>query len=278
MNGPIKNPHEQSLEKKQNWFQRLVEFGGGLVFIGLSVEYGPEIVHDIEIHSAPSIALIGGLAVTFGVLFETLFALISTHVSKELQGIADSRIAELHDRAAKAEKDAAEANLARIKIEEALFRPHVITDDVRDELIEILKAYAGNKRVDVFVYDKHIFEVFALADSITEVFGSAQWNSKLWIGAEPRMMGAEATFSVARECPTGTPENIALQQLAGRLSAVLFKLGVGSCWGVGGFSTDSSQLPNKPLGGWGIWDPADVAIFRVQIGQRQIFRPPVTPP
>jgi len=111
MNGPIKNANEQSLERKQTWFQRLVELGGLLVFVGLVVEYGPEISGDIALHRAPSIGLMGGLTVTLGVLAETLFALLVTKISRDLQTFADARNAEFHARAAAAEQRTAELQL-----------------------------------------------------------------------------------------------------------------------------------------------------------------------
>jgi hypothetical protein len=158
---------------------------------------------------------------------------------------------------------ASQADLARAKIEEELFKPHAITPEMHSEILTLLTEFAGaKKRVDVFAYDRHLPEPSILADSINGLFREAGWDSKIWIGAEPRMTGTEVIFSVSGTCPL--PESQALQMLGGKIGALLFIGGIGISYGVGG-------SVNKPLASWGErWNSDDIAEFRVQIGQRQI--------
>jgi len=109
MSGPINNAKEKSLLVKQDWFQHLVEIGGVVVFVGLLIEDGPELWEAIWVHHRlPSRGVIGGTIVAIGVGVEVLFASLVTHVSKQLQEVADARNAELHERAATAETRTAE--------------------------------------------------------------------------------------------------------------------------------------------------------------------------
>ncbi len=274
----------------EDWIDLLGSWMIGFVWpvaVGLLIEFYAVLGLSWTQSQNALIARIGLLLVTAGVIGELVIG-HKTHgaerklraLNVEIEHVADLNLKAADERIALLNLSVERERLARIKIEEELFKQHVLTDQARDEIIEAVGTYIGRKRVDVFLYDHHIHEVFQLADSVNAAFLSAGWKSKLWIGAEPRMMGSEVNFSVSRDSPIGTPGNVALQQLAGRLSGILFSLGIGSCMSQGGFS--SSNLPIKPLGGWGIWDPHDVAEFRVQIGHRQLnsnlFSRPVAPP
>jgi hypothetical protein len=66
MNGPTPTD-EESLQGRQDWFQRLVEIGGVIVFLGLLIEDGPELWEAILQHRLPSRAVIGGIIIAAGV-------------------------------------------------------------------------------------------------------------------------------------------------------------------------------------------------------------------
>jgi len=234
-------------------------FAGFVVFVGLGLESGPEIWKAIVTRTLPSRADIGSVLVAFGVFAEVVIGIAIARKSKMAEIEANDRIAEL-------KKRAAEAELARARIEEELFKPHVLTPEMQDEWRELLKEFSGStKRVDVFMYDQHIPEAFTLADSINAVFLSAGWISKLWLGDDPRMIGTEVTFITSIEL--GSTDDKSLQILAGKLCATLFIAGIGCSFGV----ADIRHLAKKPAGGWsGAWDPQDIAPFRIQVGQRQI--------
>jgi hypothetical protein len=280
MSGPIKNAKTPG-ELAESW-ERWALTAGLVVVIGLLIESGPELVHSIICREWPAHTTSGNLIVVLGVAGEVIFSWRAVRAARRAELEAERNIVEIRERTANAEKDAAEANLARVRIEEALFKPHILDEKSLLGFAKILIEYTGRKRVDVFVYDSHIVDVLVLADSINAGFITANWNSKMWVGAEPRIMGTEVTFSIARECPLQADEGRALQGLCSQLGFVLSKLGIGSSTSLGGFSTVQSALPTKPLTGWGIWDPKDVATLRVQVGQRQLtstlFARPVTPP
>src|ERR1035438_8489774 len=119
MNGPINNAKEKSLLSRQDWYQRLVEVGGVVVFIGLLIEDGPELWEALSQHRLPSRSVIGGIIVAIGVGVEVLFASLVTHASKRLQDFSDSRNAEFHERAANAEERTVElgAEVERLRKE-----------------------------------------------------------------------------------------------------------------------------------------------------------------
>jgi hypothetical protein len=274
MNGPIKSDSNEQ-GSRFDWMESGIVFAGVLVVVGLLMESWPEIRSAAIEGRFPRLSVTGGIIVTVGVLIEVVLGIFITQRANRIQSESNERAANALARAGKAEQAAAEANLARVRIEEQLFKPHVLTDAARHEIVEILKQFEGHKRVDVFVYDQHITEVFQLADSLNATFRSAGWLSQMWIGDEPRIMGKEVTFSLARECA----EDSQMQELAGRLSAVLFKLDIGSCVSLGGFSIGSPIPVLKPLGGWGIRKQTDIVLLRVQVGQRQLtsdlfVRPP----
>jgi hypothetical protein len=255
------------------------------VGFGLIVEYWQEIVACIAERRWPQLPLVGGFLVTLGVLGEVWFGRLALRTADDISERADSDVAMANERSVQAleriaiaEAAAAEANLARARIEEQLFRPHLITNEARGEISRILGEYSGAKRVDIFVYDSHIAEVFQLADSLSAAFSTTHWSAKMWIGREPRIMGAEVVLSVRREYQ----DEQGVQKLASALSGVIFHLGIGTSISIGGFSGPSPDLVMKPLAGWGFWDAGDVATLRIQVGHRQLsselFGRPLTPP
>jgi hypothetical protein len=266
---------EPTASHSRDFNHRLLEvatfFAGLLVVIGLLMESGPEAWTAIITRIWPHREVTGNALVIMGVFSEVAIGLFIARSAKRAQLQAESEIAETKDRAAQAEKAAAESNLARMRIEEELFKPHVLSAEAETELIKLLRG-PGRRRVDVFVYDHHISEVSQLADSLKAVFVSAGWNTKMWLGAEPRIEGPEVTFCIAKECASDSDQGHKLQKLTGLLSAVLFRLSIRAGISINGFSVDpvgASRLPLRPIGGWGVWNPNDVAMFRVQVGRRQ---------
>jgi hypothetical protein len=255
----MNEPTNNAREKLGSWIVRLeiaLIFAGALVVGGLLIEEWRELSAACHEQRWPSRETTGNILVTFGVLLEVVIAAVIARLSRKSEKIADREIAELNERAS-------QLDLARAKIEEELFKQHVITPEMHAEIQGLLEAFSGaKKRVDVFVYDQHLPEASMLADSINGAFRAAGWDSKIWIGAEPRMMGSEVIFSVLWNCPPS--ESQALQILGGNIAALLFIAGIGVSYGVGGPT-------RKPLASWGdSWNAEDVAMLRIQVGQRQI--------
>ena len=274
MKGPTR---KQSIGLGLTPLQVIVALSGFVVVVGLMIESGPELLHSLECHVWPRRDVTGSALVTVGVFLEVALAIFIERSATRAALESEVTIAEARERAAHAEQAAAEANLARMKIEEQLFKPHVLTDEAQTALIEVLNEYAaGRKRADVFLYDSHLHDVFQLGLSINATFKMAGWTSGIWIGKEPRMEGLETTFGIAREC-LDPKESQALQRLAAQFTHIFRALNVTCATCINCFST-----ADRPLTGWAPWSPSDAALFRVQIGQRQlssdlIFRPTEAP-
>jgi hypothetical protein len=149
MNGPINNAKEKSLLSRQDWYQRLVEVGGVVVFIGLLIEDGPELWEALSQHRLPSRSVIGGIIVAIGVGVEVLFASLVTHASKRLQDFSDSRNAEFHERAANAEERTVElgAEVERLRKENNDISMVLADRTIKDipGFVEAMKPFAGVK-------------------------------------------------------------------------------------------------------------------------------------
>jgi hypothetical protein len=106
MSGPS-NSDKETLGKRLKSRQLCAEILGWLVGLGLLVEFWDEIVDCVVNWHRPSRALTGGLLVTVGVFGEVLFSRLALITSDELQGRADSDVAQANERAATAVAEAA---------------------------------------------------------------------------------------------------------------------------------------------------------------------------
>ena len=100
---------------------------------------------------------VGGSIVALGLLDEFIVDIKARRCRALLKVISDTAFGEVLTRAARAEQAAAEANLARVRIEEK-FKPRRLNKDAVDVLVENLKQYK-DLRIDVFVFDNHLTEV-----------------------------------------------------------------------------------------------------------------------
>jgi hypothetical protein len=99
----------------------LEEFATAVVVLGLVIEYLPSIARFlptdmfIVVHAhAEILGELGGLFVIVGVAGELLLGSMSSRVETDLRQETDRTISEANERAANAEKAAAESNLARV--------------------------------------------------------------------------------------------------------------------------------------------------------------------
>jgi hypothetical protein len=147
MNGPTSNAKEKSLLSRQDWFQRLIEIGGVIVFLGLLIEDGPELWEALLRHRLPSRGVIGGIIVAIGVGVEVLFASLVTHTSKRLQELADARNAEFHERAAEAERRTVEleAEVERLRKENNDISTLLADRAIKDlgGFMDAMRAFSG---------------------------------------------------------------------------------------------------------------------------------------
>jgi hypothetical protein len=149
MNGPTSKAKETSLLSKQDWYQRLVEAGGVVVFVGLLIEDGPELWEALLQHRIPSRGVIGGIIVAIGVGVEVLFASLVTHTSKLLQEFADARNAEFHERAASAEQRTVELGAETERLRKENNDISMVLSDrmIKDVpgFVEAMRAFAGTE-------------------------------------------------------------------------------------------------------------------------------------
>jgi hypothetical protein len=261
-NEPISK--KRSLEGAVDSLATWLEIFTALVVVGLIVEYGPEIFIDIVEKKPPSSGLVGGLLITIGVAGELLIGFRANRKEAELREVNDLIIAEANERAARAEQSAAEATLARVKIEEKL-APRKLTEAARADLVEALAPFEGRK-VDVVIYDVYEDEVHRLGVSLDETFKLAGWRSQLsWIEGGFRLPGRGLTLGIASEASQS--ERIDLQAIVELISSVFRRYGFDSDTSIGGFSTtERLKAVASP-----VWRIKDAAIFRVQLGRKELL-------
>ena len=176
MNGPTSNAKEKSLLSRQDWFQRLIEIGGVIVFLGLLIEDGPELWEALLRHRLPSRGVIGGIIVAIGVGVEVLFASLVTHTSKRLQELADARNAEFHERAAEAERRTVEleAEVERLRKENNDISTLLADRAIKDlgGFMDAMRAFSG---IGVLVIATDSSESKILVATLTGSLREAKW-------------------------------------------------------------------------------------------------------
>src|SRR5579864_2180371 len=110
----------ERIDSRLVWLERGIVVAGGVVVVGLLLEYSPEISNAVKARRIFPEEVIGGILVTVGVFFEVLLGIFVTKYARRSQELADSLISETNERAARAEQAAAEANLARVKMEQRM--------------------------------------------------------------------------------------------------------------------------------------------------------------
>jgi hypothetical protein len=272
------------LGRRQFWG----ELFGWMVGVGLVVEYWQEIVECFTKRQLPPLPLVGGLVVTLGVLGEVWFSRLASKTAEEISERADSDVAlakkgaaEAYERALNAEKEAAEANLARAKLEQRM-RPRMILGPESDKFKELLIPHAG-KWVDIMVFDQHVQEATNLAWQFLSLFRSAGWNVRMWepIGNTHPIPGASLLVPIGIDAP------IEFLKLAIALSDRIRELDIECNVAPGSFGEvnkpwNSNADPKRinpfrlvkeePLR---IFGHKTVSPFRIQIGALQLV--PVSP-
>jgi hypothetical protein len=260
-------------------------FAGLLVVIGLLMESGPEAWTAIMQRLWPHREVTGNALVTIGVFAEVAIGLFIARSAKRAQVLAEAQIAEVTERASKAEeraalaeKAAAEANLARAKLEQRM-AARTISDSERREIVKFLSASAG-KTVDIVVFDHHIRETKLFAH--LEIFGmfvAAKWKCRIWDSraATYRIPGASLLIVIGE----GKEYFEEFKHIASGLAEILKRSGVdcdvsGDRFGSKGEFTPGDfhldgEHPSQFMG------QRIVAPFRIQIGAKQVV-PPVSIP
>jgi|ERR1017187_5526198 hypothetical protein len=139
MKGPIKK-HIVGL----GWLELGLALAGLAVVFGLMVESGPELWDALMTNVWPARGVLGGVVVTIGVLAEVIIGVLIAQEARHKEREANLEIAAANDRAAKAEQGAAEANLARAKLESQLLRsigPRTIAPEQGEHIVSKLNTF-----------------------------------------------------------------------------------------------------------------------------------------
>lgn len=243
---------KRRLERKEDRLSRALEIFTALVVIGLIAEYAPDIVEAFKTWTF-SPRLIGPILITLGVAGELVVEFWSSIVGTKLREVNDSIISDTTKRAEKAETEITE-----------LRTPRTLPEAERAELVEALKPYAG-RSIDVVMFEPHDREVRPFAESLHDAFSRAGWESQLsWLTGGFRMYGRAVTIGIANNA---TPaDKLELNSIAEVVASVLNKCGIKSTIAFG-FSTDEKLTAIASPE----WTVKDVALFRIQIGQKAVF-------
>jgi hypothetical protein len=255
VSGPI-TKHRTAI----GWLEGVVIFGGALVIVGLVIESGPEIWRAILTWTWPGRGPIGSAIITMGVALEVGLGIFLTLDAKRAEREAKERIA-------LAEKETAEANLARAELGRR-FAPRWIGGVTHDELLKMLSRYA-DKRVDIVLFDVHVGVVTWLGDTLYVIFSNSGWDSRLWEAVGTKMTDVGFTLAYTTDAMVSDRD---LPEIAKGVSAILNRGGIPTAISV------RSRLPDpvsiSPRSGLQQWDQNDVASLRIEIGERSIETTP----
>jgi hypothetical protein len=173
MNGPIK---KQSIGLGLGVLEVVTTFAGLLVVIGLIVESGPELWQAVITRVWPARTVVGGTVITVGVFAEVAVGIFIARRAKAAELEASVAIADAAERAANAEQAAAEANLARVRLERWISRRD-ISDDERNAIAAKLSNFAGQRIVIAAFPVAH--EPIVFASLISATLSQAGWKVDL---------------------------------------------------------------------------------------------------
>lgn len=266
MSGPTKK-NKPTLGDRAERREQLALLAGIIVVVGLLIESGPELAHSIIFWELPSRAILGSLVVTLGVAGEVLFSWRALQAARQAELDAEERIAASIERSKKAEQAAAEANLARVKIEDK-FKWRILPREAIDALIEALLSYEGF-RIDIFTFGKNV-EVIALADTLNRAFLRAGCNSKVFAMVSDRLKIADLKGVTLALAMDATPqENGVAPFVLTAVANVLSRSSIGFSQAFGAYrKTDRIEQDTSPSAGV---NPSDIAPFRIQIVEKNLL-------
>jgi hypothetical protein len=161
------------LESSLSWAEFWATMACGAVALGLVIEYRSELQKALDKRNFRLLP-IGALLVTLGVMLEFAFQIRTSLLVSEVRSVEQQTVAAAHERAAKAEKEAAEAKLALARIN----APRRLTSGGMDALIAEFKQHAG-KSFWVMTQrspTSRFGEQTDFAKQLTDVFTAAGWK------------------------------------------------------------------------------------------------------
>jgi hypothetical protein len=161
------------LESSLSWAEFWATMACGAVALGLVIEYRAELQKALDKRNLRLLP-IGALLVTLGVMLEFAFQIRTSFLVAEVRSVEQQTVAAAHERAAKAEKEAAEAKLALARLN----APRKFSPERMQTLIAGLKEHAG-KSFWVMTQrspTSRFGEQIDFAKQINEVFTAAGWK------------------------------------------------------------------------------------------------------
>src|SRR6185295_17402509 len=197
------------LDARSKSLEHWLSFWIWLVVIGLVLEIGMVLVNYFNpLVPWPKLKLfldlMGPVLIAAGVAGELGIHFKAGNVNSDLQGfrnqvsdILKTVAAQALDRATKAEQAAAEANLARVKLEQRM-KPRWIDDEGSDKLKGLLAAYP-KMGIDIVMFEHHMPETQFVFTQLLDVFISVGWHCRVWESrrAKHRIPGPSVIFAVA---------------------------------------------------------------------------------
>jgi len=175
MKGPINK--ESKVTLWLGWPEIISIVFGFIVFIGLAMESGPEIVALIMHGTKLPRSLLGEGLVTVGVFGEVAMGIFIARSAKRQEIESAMHIAELNLLAEQARQKAEEATLelARFKA------PRVLTQEQRGRIVEKLK-HLSNTEYDIAISDADP-EILNFVFILELVLSTAGWTELNWLGS-----------------------------------------------------------------------------------------------
>jgi hypothetical protein len=161
------------LDASLSWAEFWATMACGAVALGLVIEYRAELQKALDKRNLKLLP-IGALLVTLGVICEFAFQIRTSLLVAEVRTVEQQHVAAAHERAAKAEKEAAEAKLALARIN----APRKFTPERMEALIAALKTHAA-KTFWVMTQrspTSRFGEQTDFAKQLTEAFTAAGWK------------------------------------------------------------------------------------------------------
>jgi hypothetical protein len=178
----------QALEDWSDSLSRWERAFTAIVVLGLAFEYLPQIGHAIEWMFAVTLATVnvhadllsqlGRFLVIVGVAGELVVSIRASRVETDLREESNAILAHANERAANAERIAAEANLARVKLEQRM-RSRSIFGAGYNTLKELLVSRSGTT-VDLVLFDHHVLETASFTRQLIATLKSTGWKIRVW--------------------------------------------------------------------------------------------------
>ncbi|MGI9071884.1 MAG: hypothetical protein ACR2JB_11375 [Bryobacteraceae bacterium] len=230
------------------------------------MEYVPDIVVMVLDHAFDR-HLVAGLVITLGVAGELFAGLLASQKEGELRTTNALIIGETTERAAKAEQAAAEANLARVKLERQISDRDVSVEE-SNAMVKFLQPFAGQTAdIEIFPFT---FEAMKFFLAISTTLDKAGWHAKYIALSNPSE--SQPKLPVTGTSVQTTADEASLQAGKALSEAMSAVRGSGFCLMIPGLLPNTEPSVRLTIGEHpGTQIPENSVIFAAALG-------PVTPP